>query len=471
MYRLICISGQSSSRSFILKEGENLIGRADGSDIKISSNGVSKKHAMVVVSGDVVYITDLGSKNGTFVNGVLVKRKEVADGDKIAIHDHVYQLMRGDVKLDGFPNVSPIESGDVPGSEDDYKAKMKSRSPGIKGSIDHFFETTIMPFFEVISKKYSISSIITVVTLSVVIAITFIVTVPIVQFDRVILDQEAAQRAVYLSGLLAQQNKDTVGVESSDPPSVKAAEDVEGVKWAVITDTTGRVLAPTERAGDQLPGAAIERIKKILSGTANLKEDAGRIGANTYKVSADVYSLGLGEYLVTSPIKAYSQEEDKFQYTGFAVLSFTTAGIQHSLAGAWQRIFVGMAIACFIGLILATFLSRLFNIPFVRIYDDVDLALKGEAKRVSFSFGSREGMDLIELLNILIRKSRRAAVKGAHDHVPESLGHDMHGVSDNVAIFDSVGKSLKLPFFVLDSANSIVSANDAFTNISTYKTL
>lgn len=473
MYRLICISGQSPTRSYILKEGENFVGRADGADIKISSAGVSKKHALILVRGDTVHVSDLGSKNGTFVNGVLIKKKEIGDGDKIAIHDHIYQLVRGDIKIDDFPSISPVDfQQDRELKDFEYRGKPRTKAPGIKGSIDNFFETTIMPFFEAISKRYSTSSIILVVMIAAIVIMTFIVTIPIVQFDKMVIDQEAAQRAVYLSSLLAQQNKDTVGVESSDPPSVKAAEDVDGVKWAVITDIDGRILAPTERAGDQLPGPAVERIKKILQGGASLKEETSKIGGANFKVSADVYSLGMGQYLVTSPIKAYSQEEDKMQYTGFAVLSFSTASIQHSLAGAWQRIFIGMAISCFIGLLLAMFFSRLFNLPFLRIYDDVDLALKGETKRINFAFGSKEGMDLVELLNILIRKSRRVAARAfSSDNLPESLGHDFHGAADAIAIFDSIGKSLKIPFFVLDTSNSVVSANDAFTNISTYKTL
>ena len=41
------------------------------------------------------------------------------------------------------------------------------------------------------------------------------------------------------------------------------------------------------------------------------------------------------------------------------------------------------------------------------------------------------------------------------DNLPESLGHDIHSAADNIALFDSVGKSLKIPFFVLVSRNDI----------------
>jgi len=468
MFRLICISGQSSARSFILKEGDNVIGRQEGVDIRIASNGVSKKHAVINIKAGNVHISDLGSKNGTFVNGVMVKKKEINSGDKIAIHDHVYQLIKGEVKIEELSGFSGLENPQGEDSEYEYRGKPRLRIPGIKGAIDQFIETTVMPFFEEISKRYSVSTIISVVLLSCIVAITLIVTVPVVQFDSMILDKEAAQRAVYLSNLLAEENKNTVGVQSEEVPSVKAAEDVPGVIWSAVADTSGRILAPADKAGDQLPGVVMDRIKEIMKGTISLKEDTVKIGANVYKRSADVYSIGRGEYIVTSPIKVYSEQEGQNVVTGFATLGFATSGIQNSLAGAWQRILVGMVIACFIGLMISIFFSRLFVLPFIRIYDELDLALKGEAKRVSYSFGTREGMDLIELLNILIRKSRRASAKVVYDNAPDSL-HDLHGSIDNILIFDSVGRSLKVPFFVLDTSNTIVSANQAFSSITTYK--
>jgi len=468
MFRLICISGQNSARSFILKEGDNVIGRLDGADIKISSNGVSKKHAVINIKGGSVHVTDLGSKNGTFVNGVMVKKKELNSGDKIAIHDHIYQLIKGDVKVEELSGFSIPENQQGEDVEFEYRGKPRIKTPGIKGSIDQFIESTVMPFFEEISKRYSVSTIISVVLLSCIILITLIVTVPVVQFDSMILDKEAAQRAVYLSNLLAEENKNVVGVQSEEVPSIKAAEDVPGVMWSAIADTSGRILAPADKAGDQLPGVVMDRIKEIVKGTISLKEDSVKIGANVYKRSADVYSIKEGEYIVTSPIKVYSEEKGESVITGFATLEFATSGIQNSLAGAWQRILVGMVIACFIGLMISIFFSRLFVLPFIRIYDELDLSLKGEAKRVSYSFGTREGMDLIELLNILIRKSRRASAKVVYDNAPESL-HDMHGSIDNILVFDSVGRSLKVPFFVLDTSNTIVSANQAFSGIATYK--
>ncbi|MCX6113128.1 MAG: FHA domain-containing protein, partial [Proteobacteria bacterium] len=364
MYRLVCISGQSTARSIILKEGDNVIGRFDNSDVKISSNGVSKKHAAIIVKGETIYITDLGSRNGTFVNGVMVKRKDLNIGDKIAIHDHIFQLVKGDIKIAELSKLPGMEFKSQDDDIDEYQGSPRMYAPGIKGDVDHFLDTTIMPFFEAITKKYSVSSIITAVLVSTIVIITLIITIPIVQFDRLVLDQETAQRAIYLANILAQQNKDTVSLQSQESPSVKAIEDQPGVEYAWVTDATGRVLAASEGAGDQLPGPVMERIKEIIEGKI-------RDYKSITKVGADVYPIGAGRYIVTSPIKVYSEEKGETAYMGFAAIDFSTKAVKHTLAGAWQRILVGMAIACFIGLLISLFFSKLFNLPFIRIYDEV----------------------------------------------------------------------------------------------------
>ena len=56
----------------LLAEGENVIGRDPSCNVWLDVPGVSRRHARVVVSGDVVVVEDLGSKNGTFVADIPV---------------------------------------------------------------------------------------------------------------------------------------------------------------------------------------------------------------------------------------------------------------------------------------------------------------------------------------------------------------------------------------------------------------
>jgi hypothetical protein len=71
---------------FLLHEGVNVIGRDPGSDIFLKDDdGVSRRHAQVVVSGDRITLKDI-SKHGTFLQGKKIESAvALNDGDKITI--------------------------------------------------------------------------------------------------------------------------------------------------------------------------------------------------------------------------------------------------------------------------------------------------------------------------------------------------------------------------------------------------
>ncbi|CAN5428773.1 GGDEF domain-containing protein [soil metagenome] len=82
---LIVLQGGNVGEMYRLDGGESIIGRASTAHIKLGDDGVSRKHARVVADGGAVRIEDLGSSNGTLVNGVRVDVQQLKDGDKIQI--------------------------------------------------------------------------------------------------------------------------------------------------------------------------------------------------------------------------------------------------------------------------------------------------------------------------------------------------------------------------------------------------
>ena len=68
-----------------LQPGENILGR-DEADIHIDSPTVSRRHARIRISEGEAVLEDLGSKNGTFVNGERVSTvARLKDGDEVQI--------------------------------------------------------------------------------------------------------------------------------------------------------------------------------------------------------------------------------------------------------------------------------------------------------------------------------------------------------------------------------------------------
>jgi DNA-binding winged helix-turn-helix (wHTH) protein len=75
-----------AKREIVLMEGANVIGREPDATIQIDSRGVSRQHARVLVSHGDATLEDLGSKNGTRVNGRLITTPaRLSDGDEIGL--------------------------------------------------------------------------------------------------------------------------------------------------------------------------------------------------------------------------------------------------------------------------------------------------------------------------------------------------------------------------------------------------
>jgi DNA-binding winged helix-turn-helix (wHTH) protein len=73
------------TRQIPLADGENILGR-DENGGPLASNSISRRHARITVDGANAYIEDLGSKNGTFLRGRSIKRREkLVDGDAVAL--------------------------------------------------------------------------------------------------------------------------------------------------------------------------------------------------------------------------------------------------------------------------------------------------------------------------------------------------------------------------------------------------
>ncbi len=62
-----------------------VIGRSRECDLRVADGNASRRHAEVVQDGDDYLVVDLGSTNGTELNGRRITREMLSDGDRITI--------------------------------------------------------------------------------------------------------------------------------------------------------------------------------------------------------------------------------------------------------------------------------------------------------------------------------------------------------------------------------------------------
>src|SRR5215831_14572379 len=85
---VVVLAGSLKGQSFVLSEAEFSIGRETPNSVCLKEKLVSRHHAVIRKDEAGQFsITDLNSRNGTFVNSVPIKERQLETGDRIQIGD------------------------------------------------------------------------------------------------------------------------------------------------------------------------------------------------------------------------------------------------------------------------------------------------------------------------------------------------------------------------------------------------
>jgi serine/threonine protein kinase len=88
----VLLACRTTKKVFRVLTGKTVLGRSSECDIVLKAAEVSKRHCQVTVDGKRVEIEDLDSANGVLVNGELVLRAALRDGDELDIGGYVFQV-------------------------------------------------------------------------------------------------------------------------------------------------------------------------------------------------------------------------------------------------------------------------------------------------------------------------------------------------------------------------------------------
>lgn len=98
-------------RDFPLPAEKTILGRRRDCELRIPTRDVSRQHCELAISGSTLTVRDMGSSNGTFVNGKRVAETELSAGDRLRVGPVTFL-----VQIDGKPaDIQPER--DVPRTE------------------------------------------------------------------------------------------------------------------------------------------------------------------------------------------------------------------------------------------------------------------------------------------------------------------------------------------------------------------
>ncbi len=150
-YALHVVRGRSGANTLRLMDGVNSVGRHDDCQIRIRSSQVSRRHCELIEEGEKLIVRDLGSSNGTYVNGKRVLGQQtLKPGDVLTIGG---VTLRVDLLRSTSPPVAaPAGAGPVtndtaevealPADEDDFQMELPEDEDEfevpIESEADHF---------------------------------------------------------------------------------------------------------------------------------------------------------------------------------------------------------------------------------------------------------------------------------------------------------------------------------------------
>ncbi len=91
--QLLVVQGRPAGKRFHFPNGAYYVGRGAECQIRPDSEWVSRQHCLLRVADEGAFLRDLGSRNGTLINGELVQgERRLADGDRIQVGPLAFEV-------------------------------------------------------------------------------------------------------------------------------------------------------------------------------------------------------------------------------------------------------------------------------------------------------------------------------------------------------------------------------------------
>jgi len=97
--------------------GETILGRLTDATLQIPDPKVSRRHARIYQDGEDFVLEDLGSSNGTILNGLKIKREQLSEGDRLTVGSYDFTFQRLQAKPRIRTKIVDADSGSIESTE------------------------------------------------------------------------------------------------------------------------------------------------------------------------------------------------------------------------------------------------------------------------------------------------------------------------------------------------------------------
>ena len=407
MWALRLLTGPQAGQIFPLQPGKSTIGRGSNCEVKIDSTSVSKEHAVILVMEDKIILTDLNSRNGTFVNGVRIQNQRLNFGDKMSLHDVLIDVMQVPNTMNMsngrpmmpsggvYPAPPPAWAGNaavrleeqmlsdqqaqamaynqahpIPSDWQNRPAPapnasssaggMQVSANSLSGLFNNFriyIDNVAMPgvyhIAQQLEYRYAIAALLGLYMF----VVTALSTVPVVNTTRNNIRQESLRRARTIARQMAAANRQPLIEKNELQISIRSAELEEGVTSAILLNAKdGTIIAPATKRGEFVNKPFVNKARREDSEIA---------------ISIDDSTLG-----VSVPIKIYNPESGSQSVVAYAIILYDTGSLAMNSTDAFALFIENLGIAFVVGAFLFFFLMKLIEHPIQSLNAQLDEALR-----------------------------------------------------------------------------------------------
>lgn len=428
MYKLVILRGLEP-KEFILHEGNALIGRAPECDIQLNSSVVSKKQALLTLVSGKVSLEDLESKNGTFVNGMKIRKKEIKPGDRISFQDVVLELALAKERRVAAP--PPLQQPTPP-----------TRLQALKTA----FEPTLQMIMQHVEWKY-----VTLILFFAFILTNFLITIPsLLDHAQVKLQTEAIKRGEFIVKRIGTENQKHLSLKEGlliadnfNLTTALAQQEERILTLNIIDPKTKRILAPAERL--DLP---LDNREVFLR------------GSEVKKLSFE--KMNDREVLISYPVYLYSPVEDRDVVGAVVQATFNIEGIGISSQEYSQLLLKFLLFSLLVGIGFYFLFHTLTSLAFKKILSEIETASQKGYRHIDLKTKFEELNTIVHTINKTFKKTRDLIAK-----LPEEGRLQEEKMIENTdEILKNLLQVLPEGVVVLSPSYQIIHMNPSFEKVS-----
>lgn len=486
--KLVIVDGPSRGKEFPLEDGETFLGRTNETEVELPSNKVSRRHAVIRVGRGSVEIEDLGSSNGTYLNGKKITKSAVPAGGKIVVGEYVLQVFNGGGARAQAPAAGqrPAASGKamVVGGAQQPQAGRQPRGPARPGTGPQrggrptntgggiaASEGANKVADQVVGKMGGIAWRSQVFIMAGFIGLAMMGGVAfLVSRTKGDFKDLALGRAQLVAQQFASENAVYMFQKNNLSLSNDATSKQDGVKEAIIAaplkSGTGEVIAeisfPPTRVGMQIDDTVYPVIIEAFK--AGKSFDVV-IGPN--KENKDWYDIA-------APMQYYNSADPVdpgFKLVGVAFITFDAQVVADKATSAGLLYGVALVVLVLSSIGGALLVIRATEPAIARIQEDTELVIRGDLKQVRSPIKMPQLEALAHSINRLIQKSPGSAGGGRNVAEDMAAGRApsaalalpaQAGPVDNAgasATVRAVVSAIEDAIIVVDSESNVVEVN------------